>query len=282
MKILDFYLIIESVSTGTDIYSRFGRSQGIQDQQTLSSFIKLGRVPGSTIRGWVRHAMEKMLLTDGVSVCHPLPENTITASKNKERFLRDLEMGYHPRGKCKSKGGCLIYNLFGDVHEPSNIIIPSIFFYPAKSANNFKQFQKFFTMGSGRLEIERRSPRVRYSSTGVYLCSETIVGVAIESPFRIILRNDSDSDSELYELVLLQTFKFIAKKMSEYDYLHLLGGNRSSGFGRAIILKTTDGSVKRGIIGISKQEWKNLDKKYQDIIVKERKKFPINKDGEKN
>ncbi len=83
-----------SVSTGNDMYVRFNKSQGINDQLSLSNFVKLGHVPGTSIRGWIRASIEALLLMQGISPCHPVPRNTMTNPRNKELFEKNIEIGF--------------------------------------------------------------------------------------------------------------------------------------------------------------------------------------------
>ncbi|MHA1269822.1 MAG: RAMP superfamily CRISPR-associated protein [Candidatus Helarchaeota archaeon] len=274
MKKLNLYFISESISTSTDIYARFNSSKGIQDQKIISSFVKLGRLPSSSIRGWIRHAMEKLLLKHGISICHPLPENVMTAKTNQKRLEADLKLGYHPRASCIKQGGCILYKIFGDLNVPSTLIIPSIYFYPAKNSQ-FKNHQKIFNIGNGRIELERNSPRARIDGVGTYMTSESPVGIYIESPFTVILRDGC----EAYEPILLKTFEFLSEKVLNWEYEFLLGGKRSFGFGRAVIVSLSEKgnflTKNRNSIGIPIEKSKEIDEKFFELIKKEKEKFPI-------
>ena len=70
MKVLKLTFMTNSICTRNDMFVNFSDSQGILDQQTLSNFTKLGKVPASTLRGWIRNGVEKLLLSLGISVCH--------------------------------------------------------------------------------------------------------------------------------------------------------------------------------------------------------------------
>ncbi|MHA1752626.1 MAG: RAMP superfamily CRISPR-associated protein [Candidatus Helarchaeota archaeon] len=274
MKVLNFNILIETVSTRSDIYMKFDSSKGIQDQKSLTNFLKLGHIPATSLRGWIRHGMEKLLLSHGISVCHPLPKNTITSDQNKQNFIADQELGYHPRGECKKGGkeGCLIFHLFGDLNEPGKIIIPPVFFYPAKSSK-FKNLEKVFGIGTGRVEITRNSPRVR-SRNGMYMTTEITTGVYIEAPFKIILRDGA----EKYYPVVIKTLEFLYKRVISYDFTHLLGGFRSFGHGRAVVVCLSGSGnylTKSRKIGIEMNEFEEIEKKFDDIIKHERDKFPI-------
>ena len=137
MKKLRLLFICDEVTTRSDIFVRFNNSKGIEDQRKLSNYTKLGRIPATSIRGWIRHSMESLLIENGISVCHPLNEISVTADKTKAEYQNDLQKGYHSRGSCKKSGGCLLYNLFGDLNNISKIIIPSVYFYPAHTACSF-------------------------------------------------------------------------------------------------------------------------------------------------
>ncbi|MHA1271768.1 MAG: hypothetical protein ACTSPY_18420 [Candidatus Helarchaeota archaeon] len=272
MRILNFTIIIESVSTRNDIFVKFDKSKGIQDQKTLSNFIKLGHVPSTTLRGWIRHAMEILLIKNGLSICHPLPKNTITAERNKKMYAKDIELGYHPKGSCIKNGGCIIYRLFGDLNVPSNIIIPPVFFYPAKNSI-FKNIDKIFGIGTGRMEITRSSPRIRSNSHGMYMTTESTTGVYVEAPFKIILRDGAEE----FEPIIIKTMEYLFSEVMNWNYDHLLGGFRSFGHGRAVVIKLNENgnflTKNRNCIGLNKEKSQKIDEMFEIIMENEKKKF---------
>ena len=221
--------------------------------------------------------MEKLLLENGISICHPMPANTITSDRNKEAYEKDLELNYHPRGSCKNDGGCIIYKLFGDLGVPGKLIIPSVYFYPANSgSSNTKNQQKIFgSVGTGRLEISRNSPRARNDSTQPFMTTESIVGVMIEAPFNIVLRDDS----EQLKALILKTLEYLFEKVSKSDYPFLLGGNRGFGYGRAVaVFLNNSGNYlirDRNCLGIKNEKVEEINQKFEELIEKEKGKFPI-------
>ena len=62
MKVLNCTFLGESITTRNDMFVRFAKSQGIEDQKKLSNFVKLGRIPSESLRGWLRNGMEHILL----------------------------------------------------------------------------------------------------------------------------------------------------------------------------------------------------------------------------
>jgi len=280
MKVIQTTFLGESVTTRSNIFVRFARSQGIADQKKLSNFIKLGRIPSESLKGWLRNAFEYVLLKHGISVCHPLPANTITADRNKEAYKKDLELGYHPRGDCKSEGGCLLLRLFGDLDLPGNLIVPSVYFYPANGGAITKNHSKLFgTIGTGRLELTNDSPRVRHNGHQPYLTTETTIGTTIQAPLKLILRENDESQ----EIVLLKTLEFLHKKLTgdNYEFKFMLAGKRTRGYGRAALVFLNESgnyvTKSRNVLGIKNDEAEIINKKFKKIIRDERDLFPIKK-----
>ena len=276
---LQFAFYGESISTGTDIFVRYNRSQGIEDQKKLSNYVKLGRIPAESIKGWIRHAMEKLLLSLGISVCHPLPSNTMTSDRNKEVYKNDMKLHYHARGECADKDGCIIYNIFGDLQKPGNLIVPSAYFYPTTNGNSIltSEHQKLFgNVGTGRLEISRSSPRARNETHIPFMSTETQVGTMIKAPFTLILREDNED----HETLLLKTLEFLLEQATTHNFDHLLGGKRTTGYGRAAIVKLNKSgnylTKGRNALGIKLDEVEELNKKFDVLVEKEYKKFPTN------
>jgi len=205
----------------------------------------------------------------------------MTADRNKKLFKRDLTLNYHPRGQCEKKGGCIIYRMWGDLDKPSNIIIPSVYFYPANTPVFAKNHVKIFgNIGTGRLEIANQSPRERFESKTPFLCSENLCGVIIEAPITIILRKKD----EFQKVLLYKTLEFLFNKVINNEFKFLLGGKRTSGYGRAVIVKCNNNGnylIKgRNVLGLKEEEALEIDKKFEQYIKEERKKFfIINKDN---
>jgi len=82
MKVIETVFLAESVTTRANNLVMINNAKNEADRKKMSPFAKLGRVAGQSIRGWIRHAMEKLLIQQGVSVCH----------RNKD-FLRKVLLG---------------------------------------------------------------------------------------------------------------------------------------------------------------------------------------------
>ena len=180
----------KGVYTGNDMYVHFDRSQGAEDQKKISSIVKLGHVPASSIKGWLRSGLEALLLEHGISVCHPMPRNTMTNPRNLELYKKNLTLGYHERGACEPHGKCIIRKMFGDLGLFGNLEANSIFFYPAANGGAVnKNLQKVFNcIGNGRLEVMRASPRDRQGDKVTpYMTLEHVVGINISAPFEVSL-----------------------------------------------------------------------------------------------
>ena len=299
LQIIKGMFLAESITTRSNNLVMIANPKNQMERKKMTPYAKIGRVGGQTIRGWLRHAMEKILLDYGVSVCHPLPKNTITSDRNKEFYEDDLSLHYHPRGKCKKEGGCLIYNMFGDLDRFGNLIVQSIFFYPTTTGNGTatKNINKLFgSVGGGRLELSNQSPRARKYSHRTYMTTEHLVGVMIEAPLNMILREDNDDQ----KIVLLKTLLFLKDKVLNNDADYFMGGMRSSGYGRVAMLplepkkrkkkqsKLVEGDEDeeepirkrkyRIQFTMSKEEQKILEDKFLKVIKKQSKKFPIEKE----
>ncbi|MFX1293339.1 MAG: hypothetical protein ACFFD2_00575, partial [Promethearchaeota archaeon] len=228
-------LLCESVTNRSNVLVMITHATNDRDRKQTSPYVKVGRISGQTLRGWIRHAMEKLLISNGVSVCHPISKISATSSRNIHYFKEDLAIGYHSRGECADEGGCLIYQLFGDLDYPGNIIIPSAYFYPTITGNGSAttEINKVFgSVGSGRVELTHCSPRARAQSHQTYMSMDTIVGVMIKVPLNLILIQANHD----HEIILLKTLQFLKTMNQEYEYDHLLGGMRGQGYGRAVIL----------------------------------------------
>ena len=243
----------------------------------LSGFTKLGRISGKTLRGWLRHAMEKLLLKNGVSVCHPLPANTVTNERNKKYYEDDALLGYHPRGACKKQGGCPVYHIFGDLDKPSNIIVSPIYFYPSLGGGTLsKNFQKITgQIGLGRVEIDRESPRKRSDTFQTYMSQETIMGTYINAPWTIIIRNDD----EFHEVLIFKTLEFLFEKNQNWDFDFMIGGQRTAGCGKANVVRVNSNNnfltKNRNIIGITQEEAELISEKFNKYIAELKENFPI-------
>jgi hypothetical protein len=237
-------------------------------------------------------------------VCHPLSKINVTAERNKEYFKNDLAIGYHSRGECQPNGGCLIYQLFGDLDKAANLMTKSVYFYPSTSGNGTATTnlnKAFGSIGSGRVEIINSSPRCQKDTHRVYLTVEHISGVAIEAPLKLILRQSNPD----HEIVLLKTLDFLNTMVQNEEFDFLLGGMRTQGYGRAKVLplipkKTKIGKRKEADAGLLEQEPEEnnseaeetaetykiqfkykkedaaeLEEKFQNIMIQEKEKFPI-------
>ncbi|NVM29077.1 MAG: hypothetical protein HWN65_09545 [Candidatus Helarchaeota archaeon] len=293
-QIIRFTLLCESFTNRSNVLVMVGQAKNERDRRQTSPFAKVGRIAGQTIRGWIRHTMEKLLLMNGVSVCHPISKISATSDRNKEYFKEDLTLGYHSRGDCAEKGGCLIYQIFGDLDAPGNLIVPSAYFYPTTTGNGrvTKEINKVFgSVGGGRIELTHCSPRARAKSHRTYMSMETIVGVMIKAPVNLILIQANRD----HEVALLKTLEFLKTMNQEYEYDFLLGGMRGQGYGRAALLpmmqkskKTKQKSLAPNEEGeeleegngtykiqfkLTKPQGEKLEQDFQSIIAKEKKRF---------
>ncbi len=273
-----------------------------RDRKQTSPFAKLGFISGTTLRGWLRHAIEKLLLEHEVSVCHNIPDDSVTAARNKIYYKEDHTLGYHSWGSCNPNGGCLIYQLFGFRDVPGNLLVPSILYYPTTTGNGSATTninKAFGGIGQGRVDGVRNSPRARKNSHQTYLSIEYLAGIAIEAPFKLILHEANEDHETLIRMGLHYLNEMI--QADEFDFL--LGGMRNQGFGKATALpmveKKKRKSSKSQILGAEenapsggksprmeiefktdKTRFKILETKFQALITKEKMRgFAIKKEA---
>jgi hypothetical protein len=134
----------------------------------------------------------------------------------------------------------------------------AVYFYPTTSGNGTATAninKAFGSVGSGRLEVINSSPRCQSDTHQVYMTIEHIAGVAIEAPLRFALRNANPD----HEVVLLKTLEFSNAMVQNMEFDFLLGGFRTSGYGRAKVLLSKEKKTKKTKNGKNgKSRGKNL------------------------
>lgn len=243
-KVIPTVLVCESFTNRSNVLVMINQAKSERDRRLTSPYAKIGRISGQTIRGWIRHSMEKLFISNGVSVCHPISQISATNKRNKEYFKADLALGYHSRGECAGNEGCLLYQMFGDLDKPGNLIVPSVYFFPTTTGDGTATTEVnriFGTIGGGRIELTHCSPRARTNSHQTYMSMETIVGVMIKAPLNLILIDDNRD----HEIALLKTLQFLKEMNQEYVYDFLLGGMRGQGYGRAALLPMEKKKAKK-------------------------------------
>lgn len=282
VKILNFAFLSPKVCTRPDVFVHFTQSQGPTDVKNQSPFVKLGMIPGTSLKGFLRNLITRFLVRNGVSVCHSMPSNTMTSSANKENYDKDLAMGFHGRGACKDAGQCVVYQLFGDLGQPANLTITSLLFHPASNGGTIgTNLAKVYSYGRGRVELWRNSPRAVHDGTTPYMGLETNVASNVEAPFTIRLRKYVE---EQY-IVLVKALEFLFEMMTTEDednYEFLLGGLRNFGCGVAFIVKLNKNGkytpTKAGnVLGFDKDDWDFVQAKWDELLPKLQEKFPIEK-----
>ncbi|MBD3227995.1 MAG: hypothetical protein GF329_07380 [Candidatus Lokiarchaeota archaeon] len=163
--------------------------------------------------------------------------------------------------------------------------MPSVYFYPANNGGStFKNCQKAFnSVGKGRLELVRSSPRARNGNAKTpFMSTETWVGVMIEAPFTLMINgngNDGTGLEEKYKVLVLKTLEYLNKKVEDGQYAFMLGGKRGKTYGRArVVFKNKNGNYLtrgRNCLGIKNDEAEEIDKKFDELVKQERKKFPL-------
>jgi hypothetical protein len=299
-QIIPATLLCESFTNRSNVLVMVGQAKSERDRRQTSPYAKVGRIAGQTLRGWIRHAMEKLLIQNGVSVCHPISKISVTggnsSKRNRDYYAADLTLGYHSRGDCADQGGCLLFQMFGDLDVSGNLIVPSAYFYPTTTGNGTAttEINKVFgSVGGGRIELTHCSPRARANSYQTYMSMETIVGVMIKAPINLILIEANRA----HEVVLLKTLEFLKTMNQNYEFDHLLGGMRGQGYGRAALLpmvqKTKRKQAKQESLrsdeknvppekvtgykiqfDLTKSQSESLEREFQSIIREEQEKFP--------
>jgi len=300
-KIIQAVLLCESFTNRSNVLVMFNHAKNELERKHISPFAKIGRISGQSLRGWLRHAIEKLLLQHGVSVCHPLAQMSVTSDRNKKYYTEeDLTLGYHPRGSCADEGGCLVYQMFGDLDAPGNLVTPSVYFYPTTTGDGTatKEINKVFgTIGGGRIEITHCSPRARKNTHQTYMAIESAAGVMIKAPIHLILKGGNKD----HEVVLLKALEFLKTMVQGYEFDFLLGGMRDQGYGRAAILpmvpkkkksrsktlvpEEEDANENNGSLTIQfklkNTDATKLDADFLAIVEKEKTRFPVEKKVEK-
>ncbi len=217
---------------------------------------------------------------------------------------------------CQAQGRCLVYQMFGDLDRPANLMIKSVYFYPSNSGNGSATTdlnKAFASVGSGRLEMINSSPRCQTETHQVFMTIEHISGVAIEAPLKFTLRNPNLDQ----EVALLKTLEFLNTMVQNENFDFLLGGMRTQGYGRAKVLplkaKKTPKAKTRGKnaslvvseneppepedaeiegngeksgyqiqFSPTKEQSEELEEKFAKVIAKEREKFPIKQPSKEN
>jgi hypothetical protein len=269
-------LLCESVNTKSNTYVHYGNSQGTNDQRSISPYVKLGRINPEAIRGWLRHGMEKLLLGLGISVCHPLADNSIVSKRNKELYPRDLELGYHPRDSCKDDSFCVVARLFGGLDRPGNLCTPAAYYYPASNASMFSNLNKAFgSIGTGYQQVSYGNARVRHNSTEAYIITETITGCMIEVPYNFMLREAND----MQRAVLLKSLEYLQEKNQAGEFAFMIGGKRNLNVGRMMVVFVNDKgkylTQDRNCIGLPEEEASKIDEIFAKFVEAERERFPI-------
>ncbi len=234
-KIIETTFLAHAVTNRNNPLVMIGTAKSERDRKQTSPFAKVGFLSGNTLRGWLRHAFEKLLLSHGVSICHNMPEDALTAARNKVYYKEDCTLGYHPRGSCKDQGGCLIHQLFGDRDVTGNLMVPSIMYYPTTTGNGSATTninKALGGVGMGRVEVVRNSPRARLHTHQTYLTVETLAGIAIEAPLHLVLHQANDA----HETLILKGLQYLNEQVKDSTFDFLLGGMRNEGFGRATAL----------------------------------------------
>jgi hypothetical protein len=103
-----------------------------------------GIIPSFSLSGWLRHGMEAVCQERDVTICHPGEANA-NFMKN-EVYERDLDAGYHPKGKCvedtDSDDGCIIHDLFGGFGGiPGKFMRRPIQFSPVRNSVDYTRGQ---------------------------------------------------------------------------------------------------------------------------------------------
>ena len=305
-KVIETAFLGESVTNRSNALVMFTHAKNESERKKQSPFTKVGRIGGQTIKGWIRHAMAKLLISRGVSACHPLLGSSVTSDRNKEYFKSDLAIGYHPRGECKSEGGCIMYHMFGDLDVPANLMVTSVYFYPSTTGNSSatKNINRAFgSVGSGRCEMIKSSPRCQSSTHQTYMSIEHVAGVMIEAPFKLVLRNSNPDQ----EVVLRKTLQFLNDMVGNEEFDFLLGGMRTAGYGRAKVLPLvpkkrrrasntnaqepdeepaeSEGGDRRNYkiqFKLKRADAENLEKQFESVIAREKEKFPISNEEKSN
>ncbi len=119
-------LFAMSVSVNSQPLVFAKRSTGSEfTDSKLGCLAMLGIIPGSSLRGWLRAGINKLLIANGVRGVHPLMKINIS-SKNKQLFDQDLRMGYVPRD-ADGVEEHPVFQLFGTLGRPGNLSVSPVY-----------------------------------------------------------------------------------------------------------------------------------------------------------
>ncbi|MHA2296899.1 MAG: hypothetical protein ACXAEU_11545 [Candidatus Hodarchaeales archaeon] len=272
-----FYAMSVSVNSQPLVYAKRSTGSEFTDSK-LGSLAMLGTVPGSTIRGWLRAGINKLLIAKGIKGVHPLMKISIS-SKNKQLFDQDLQMGYIPRDAADVEKHP-VFQLFGTLGQPGNLGVSPVYFYPTSGAGAFKIFNDLFNdrIGTGIVETGFNSPACQRDSSQRFLKTESLRFRMIQAPIQFRFWKNNP----IHETLLVMGIDYLNQKNGEQKFDFLLGGNRRNGSGEVRVRLSDNLRCKSNNTGLDKETFEKYQERFEKLVKDLRENFELENDtGEK-
>jgi hypothetical protein len=265
-----FYALSVVVNSQPHVYAKRAAGSEFSDSK-LGNLAMLGSIPGSSIRGWLRAGINKLLIQNGIKGVHPLMEVSISA-KNKTLFSKDLHIGYIPRDSTEIKHHP-VFHLFGTLGKPGNIAISPVYFYPTTAASGFRDFNELFDnrIGTGFVETGFNAPTCQHDTSQKFLKTENLRFNMIKAPIYFTFW----SPNLVHEALLVKGIEFLNLKNSQQEFEFLFGGNRRNGAGEVRIRLSENMRSKSNNTGLNKVDFIKYEKIFTDAVVQLKKVFPL-------
>lgn len=214
-------LVVIGDSIMTDRHHGSGDNYEADDPQNKVG----GIIPSFSLSGWLRHGMEAVCQERGATVCHP-GESNANFMKN-EVYERDLDAGYHPKGKCVEKTdaeeGCIIHDLYGGFGGiPGKFMRRPIQFSPVRSGVDYTRgqaeghYRQLNRNVVSRNEDDHRTPLRNTEYDAV---------ANLDGNWHLSFRELKPEFIGLLD----ETLRFLDEHQT--DFMHQLGGSRNFGAG---------------------------------------------------
>ncbi|MHA2298263.1 MAG: hypothetical protein ACXAEU_04970 [Candidatus Hodarchaeales archaeon] len=265
-----FYAMSVSVNYQPLVYAK--RSAGSEfTNSKLGSLAMLGTIPGSSIRGWLRAGINKLLIASGIKGVHPLMKISIS-SRNKDLFEKDLKMGYIPRD-ARDVEQHPVFLMFGTLGQPGNLSVSPVYFYPTMGAGAFKTFNDLFNnrIGTGIVETGFNSPASQSDSSQRFMKTEMLRFRMIQAPVQFKFWKINP----IHEALLVMGIDYLNQKNEQREFDFLLGGNRRNGAGEVRLRLSETMRNKSNSTGLDKETFANHQQVFEKLVEDLQETFAI-------